>query len=562
MQLITWLKKNSVALSFVGVLVLASFLRLWNLGSLPNGFHSDEVMNGYVGRYVLENGKDLYGNPWPILYFDHFGDFPNILPMYVSGLGTVLFGSTVFGVRFPIALIGIATVILVYALSRWLWKSPWVGLLAALCLAVFPWHVVLSRATAEGVLASASLLFGVYWLFLGIEGKSEKKILFGSFWLLLCNLFYPGFRILVPLVFLPGVLYTKMPKLRVLLVGLTLVAFAITLMISRTEWGKGRFEQTSFLAPNHHIETRSIQYGASIGEGKALEARVFYNRYVLTARELLRQYASYFSPQFLAAEGGKPPRYLVPEQGLIYWTPLVILVLGGLAQYVFPQTREEIQKTFHAGRAKYFLWILWILMLAPIPAALTFNDVPNVHRAALLGVFLPFLFAPVWYLLSRVQVPFRRWFIALSVMTLLLETLLFWQIYTRIFSVSTSLARQDEQIQLAQWLQDNASKYEKVFVPGNEVMPLYYLFVQNRYPADLAGKFSFGISIDHIDNVYFVDTHCPASMNSLAAEATLSGRLFVERSECEYVPGFSEIGGINRLDITKAYDFVVPMERQ
>ena len=49
------------------IILIAAFLRFYKLGQLPFGFHNDEVMNAYVGRFILENGKDLYGNPWPIL---------------------------------------------------------------------------------------------------------------------------------------------------------------------------------------------------------------------------------------------------------------------------------------------------------------------------------------------------------------------------------------------------------------------------------------------------------------------------------------------------------------
>jgi len=554
-----WFQKNEslvVRLSLIGILCLAAFLRLWNLGSLPFGFHSDEVMNGYVGRFILENGKDLYANAWPLLYFDHFGDYPNVLPMYLSGFSTLLFGSSVWAVRFPIALIGVASVGLVYLVSRWLWKSPWIGVLAALCLAVFPWHVILSRVTAEGITASLVFLLGFFLLFRSIEREQAKGILLSVGLLLLTYLLYPGFRVGVPLALLPAFLFTSSFRLKKLLIGVTAACFVLTALISQTFWGKGRFEQTSFLAPNIHIEARTLQYSTALGEGKAVEGRLFYNRYLLTGRELVRQYASYFSPEFLAADAGLPPRYVGPEQALIFWTPFGVLALAFIFQWAQPWKHSEIRALFNEKRGKYFFWMLWLLATAPIPAALTYNDVPNIHRAVLMVVLLPFVFAPAWYFLTKMRVPFKNWIIAVTLALLLAEVVLFWQGYSRIYSSWTGFARQDEQLQLAQWLKENASKYERVYVPGNEVMPLFFLFAQNRYPAELAGEFSYGISIPQIDSVYFVDTHCPSELAEVRALVGTMNVLLAERSECDSSAEFAVIDHIEHLDTSKAYDLL------
>lgn len=84
------------------------FLRIYDLGQMPSGFHRDELHNAYAGRFILQNGKDIYGNSWPLLYFDTYGNYPPVLPMYLSGLSTYIFGTNVFAARFPIAVIGAA----------------------------------------------------------------------------------------------------------------------------------------------------------------------------------------------------------------------------------------------------------------------------------------------------------------------------------------------------------------------------------------------------------------------------------------------------------------------
>lgn len=72
------------------IVIFAGILRLYKLADVPKGFHSDEVLNGYIGRFIIENGTDIYGNPYPWKYFNNFGDYPNVIPMYISGISTFI----------------------------------------------------------------------------------------------------------------------------------------------------------------------------------------------------------------------------------------------------------------------------------------------------------------------------------------------------------------------------------------------------------------------------------------------------------------------------------------
>lgn len=39
------------------IFILALFLRVFKLSSFPNGFFTDEVVSGYVGRFLFENNN-------------------------------------------------------------------------------------------------------------------------------------------------------------------------------------------------------------------------------------------------------------------------------------------------------------------------------------------------------------------------------------------------------------------------------------------------------------------------------------------------------------------------
>ncbi len=176
----TNLVKKALTAEVIGlaaVLVIALTFRLWHLGTVPYGFHNDELMNGYVGRFILQNGLDLYGHKWPLLYFDNFGDYPNVIPMYISGATTFILGVSELAVRLPIALVGSMGVLPVYYLARLTIHDKKWSLLASLLVALTPWHIVLSRATSEGILAATVFLTGACLMLYGNKRQSITLLL-------------------------------------------------------------------------------------------------------------------------------------------------------------------------------------------------------------------------------------------------------------------------------------------------------------------------------------------------------------------------------------------------
>ena len=110
-------------------------LRLWDLGAL--GFNSDEAV--YAGQ-----AASLADNP---VYRDDFPVF-RAHPMLVQSLLLSPFfrnGEHDVVGRVVMALVGLATVVLVYFLGRALYSSHSVGLLAAGITLLMPYHLVVSR---------------------------------------------------------------------------------------------------------------------------------------------------------------------------------------------------------------------------------------------------------------------------------------------------------------------------------------------------------------------------------------------------------------------------------
>jgi 4-amino-4-deoxy-L-arabinose transferase-like glycosyltransferase len=530
------------------ILGLSAFLRFWELGTLPSSFHNDEVMNGYIGRFILETGTDIYGNSWPILYFNNFGDYPNVIPMYLSGAFTYIFGINEFAVRFPIALFGLLTVIIVYLVAQWLWKARSVALMSAFLLGIMPWHIVLSRATAEGITASFVLLLGLFLIFKGIDARKSKLIILG--WLTMSGtyLLYPGFRVLVPLSLLPGILIIKDSAQKKLFILLTLIFFSLTAYISQTEWGTGRYHQTSIFTHNSVIDGRSINYSTGLGPNRVLEAKIFHNSYALVTREFLRQYSSYFSPAFLFGEGGKPLRYAVPEHGLLYWSLLGTAVLALGVQFIKPLSANQLHLFFKNKRGSYFVWITWILLLAPLPAALTLDDVPNVHRTAVMAPLLALILAGGWYYLSQLTFWKKGMLGFLIILGCFGELAYFWHYYINLYSATSAVYRHSEKKALASWLLANKNNYQTIYISNKESLQIHYLFLQENFSSDLTDKFREGMKINELDNIRLVEADCPSELVT-----PNPNQLVVDRHECELLVGYQEVGTITFANGLNAY---------
>jgi hypothetical protein len=121
------------ALALAAILVLGASLRVWQLDAL--GFNSDETV--YLGQ-----GAALAGVPELDPYFPLFRAHPLLFQALLSiGFRFGLEGS--FG-RLVSAGVGLATVLLVFETGRLLYGRR-AGLLAALLLAVMPYHVLVTR---------------------------------------------------------------------------------------------------------------------------------------------------------------------------------------------------------------------------------------------------------------------------------------------------------------------------------------------------------------------------------------------------------------------------------
>lgn len=534
------MKKSVKWILLAGIFFIAIFIRVYQLGSIPNSLHNDEVANTYAGRFILQNGKDMFGNKIPLLYLNKFGDYPPVIPMYISGLGTYIFGVNEFGSRIGIALCGALFVIPFFFLSYMIYGNLVTVSVLTFIASILPWHVILSRSNAEGIFALTVFLYGLTFLFLYIRKNKTIFVIIGSLLMFLTYLLYPSYRIFIPTAFCSiaiSCFLTKNGRKQSVVFGfLALISVVATLYISTTTWGRGRFNQTSIFT---ELSGVSIQINElSFNESNVVVARIFNNKVLGYSRKFIEQYLSYFSPEFLFIKGGNAQVYSVPNTGLLF---LSFLLLPFLVCFCKKKTDYD----------KNLFKISFLLLLAsPLAAALTIVETPNIHRSLSMSVFFVLLLGI--YIKPLLQNKNRIMLIIFGCI-LSLEIVLFMHNYFQHVSLIQSVYRNDGNKAAVLYISKNKENYANIYVTNQEAwLPLTYLFYAQDFSPKRIGTFGLNFRIPQIDTVFFPDTKCP--MDNFTQETDSKNYLFIAPEDCKVNKRqFTEIDSIKRINGTVVF---------
>lgn len=497
-----FINQNIIQIGLGIVLVISLCLRIYQLGNTPHGLHNDEVANTYGTRFILLNGQDMYGNRWPLLYLDKFGDYPPILPMYLSGLGTFILGNNEWGSRILIALVGALLVVPVYFIALIIFKNKETAFYAALVTATAPVHVALSRLNAEGIVGLTVYMTALLALLISLRRKNVLLLVVSLLFHLLTYLLYPSYRIIVPLFLLPTIILAKYYKVNktyiFILLGAIFLSFATTFAISSTFWGKGRFEQTSITSPVSGVQIKLQTL--IFNEKNIVVARIFNNKIVGYGKEFITQYFSYFSPNYLFGDEGFPKMYTTPNTGLLYLSLIPFLLFGIVG---FVQSKNK------AIEYPPFIYLLYLVIVAPIPAALTVLEVPSIQRSLVMFVLLIMISAYGYN--GMKDITFKRLPIKyIFLLIFLVEFIFFSHNYFTHASYYTSNMRNDGNKEMVQYIAENKNNYDAIYVTNKELwLPAYYLFYTADYNASYIGTFRENFRKDTVNNIHFVEHNCP-----------------------------------------------------
>ena len=384
----------AVVLSLVLVLCLAAFLRFHKLGNPPPGLYVDEAGDAWDAWCLLKTGRDSAGVKWPVFYTRCFGDYRSALMAYAILPFLAVSGLSIPVARMAGAVAGVAAVFFMFVVGRRLFDAP-TGLLAALFLAVSPWHIQQSRWVHPATLGPFLVLLPLALLLIsnlvpngvrqaeGLEPRPGVALAAGLA-AGACCYGYPSVRVFLPpfLIGFFAVLAADMRRVfgvprgrRALLLFLLggLVTFGPLVFRHLTDPAIGKRGTTTWVWES----------------GDGLGTR---------AAKAVARYPGHFSPDYLFVSGG-PQLYPLappPGYGLLFWwmLPLILVALMRL----LPQLKES-----RAAR----LLVFWLLAY-PAADLLNRNEGMSVPRS------LPGL--PVFAVLAAVgSVGAYRWLAARSV---------------------------------------------------------------------------------------------------------------------------------------------------
>jgi 4-amino-4-deoxy-L-arabinose transferase-like glycosyltransferase len=363
--------KKLTTLLFIIIFALGIFFRFYKLGITPTGLYLDEASIGYNAFSILNTGRDEYGKSFP-LRFRSVGDFKTPIYVYLTVPSVAIFGLTPLAVRLPSAIFGFFTLPLLYLLIKKLVSnknSKSIALLSTFFLAISPWHIILSRTAYESTVAFFFLLSAVYILLISLEKPKLyllSAVLFG-----LSFISYHAERLLAPVVLFSLLVYyrkqifssfkKKVPIFVLsLFLGMSIVGSTVFLMRS-----PGFLKRAGTL--NIFSYSNQMPYGYS----NKLSG-IINNKYLLSTKEFASLYVSYFSPRYLFSLGDSSPRSSYPGLGTFFVWQFPLYFLGLYALF----------KDKNIRNLKHF--ILTLLLLSPIPAALTRDPYSTIRALPML----------------------------------------------------------------------------------------------------------------------------------------------------------------------------------
>jgi 4-amino-4-deoxy-L-arabinose transferase-like glycosyltransferase len=352
------------------IVLLAGFLRFYQLGSNPPSLTWDEAAWGYNAYSLSTSGKDEFGKFLPISYLESFGDFKPPMYAYLDVIPVKLLGLNEFSTRFPSAFFGTLTVLLVFFLVRRIFKTSknkdLIAILSAFFLAISPWHILLSRAAFEANIANFLIVLGVLAFFESINKWKWMLIISAASFALSFYVFNTA-RIVSPIIVLLLILIFRkklweMKKITLLSAMVGFIIFAPIFSFLLGPQASLRFKEVNIFSDSSVVKTANVEIA---NDGNSFWSKAIHNRRVLYGISYAKHYFDNLSPNFLFIAGDGNPKFSIQTVGQMYIFDIAFLVIGAL--YLLKK------------KEGYWWFIPVWLMIGIIPAAVA-RETPHALR--------------------------------------------------------------------------------------------------------------------------------------------------------------------------------------
>ncbi len=375
------MKKLYIVL-FLIVFLAGIFLRLYQIGFVPNSLNWDEVSWGYNAYSVLKTGHDEHGVLLPSTFMA-FGDFKQPIYVYLASATVGLFGLNPIGVRLPSAILGILTIPFVWLLVyEYFSKDKHRFTLALLVMTFFslsPWSIQFSRVAYEANIGLFFTISGVALFLRGLNSRKPFYFLVATLLLAISCYSYHSQKLFTPLL-LFGLLtysyfYFKVSKRFIIVVFGLFILFNLLWIFDPRTTSRGR--SVTFYSNQTEIlksSTQNIIYDSNHGD---LLGPILENRRIIYFDKYFENYLSHFNPNYLFIAGDNA-RHHTYGMGVLLLVSLPFILLG-----------------FFRMERRKMLFILFWFLIAPLASSLAV-DAPNASRSL--------VFLPTWYIFEAIGV--------------------------------------------------------------------------------------------------------------------------------------------------------------
>ncbi len=150
------------------IFAVAVAVRVWRFGDVPAGMNQDGAMGAVDALAISQYGTDRFGMWMPAhLTAWGFGQMSALLT-YLTVPFIKIFGLSVIVARLPLLLVSLASLYVLYLFGTKLVNKNF-GLILLAFAAINPWQITQSRWAIDCNLFPHFLLFGMYFLYLGLK---------------------------------------------------------------------------------------------------------------------------------------------------------------------------------------------------------------------------------------------------------------------------------------------------------------------------------------------------------------------------------------------------------
>ncbi|OGH12041.1 MAG: hypothetical protein A2857_03525 [Candidatus Levybacteria bacterium RIFCSPHIGHO2_01_FULL_36_15] len=485
----------------VCILLAGTFIRMEGLGKIPSGLTNDEANIGYDAYSILKTGKDQWGEKQPNTYFKGFGDYRPPIYTYTVVPSIAVFGLNEFAVRFPSAVAGSLTIVLVFLLALLLWENATIAIASMFLLAFNPWHIGMSRV---GIEPTVAVFITTCALNLFLLSFSRKILIYPSLALFALSIYtYTSFVIWAP-VFMIILFYCFRKNILInkksLLIGL-LIFIVILLPIflgGNLKTASTRSGQVNLTGDTGLINIVNDKRGECQTNLKNRICQIFQNKYITFASVFVTNYLNHYSPELLATQGTPTQYSILPQRGFLYVWEYIFFVIG-----IFALLRQK--------QPQSLLILLWVL-LAPLPDSITGSGhysrflpiVPAIQLTSTTGAYS-------MYLLFKK----KRWIIMPVVPIALYSIISFLIVYSTYFPRFYATFSHYGYRDLMHFVKNHESQYDKIIISNriNDTKQyVFYLFFTKYNPSlyqsgknvEKVSEQNGWIRIKRIGKVYFL----------------------------------------------------------